>query len=169
MRFIILAGFLMIGITQSTAVPLRSLLESGTNTEAIRLGKDVLLVDKKTGPNTTLLLGIGHTGFYQGRINKVNIQAQKEFLLSNEKALVNKLVINVALKCFNLNPQRKAAILTWLDVQNKLTLKNISNDFGPMNLHFIREIDEDGHYWTTVQMQRSGQPGVVPWLNYCKP
>lgn len=75
----------------------------------------------------------------------------------------------MALKCFDLPPERKAAIIAWMNVQNASVFRQVDSDFGPMNLQYPRSLSDAGDYWTSVSLTRSGVPGVSPWGDYCTP
>ncbi|WP_155300805.1 hypothetical protein [Deinococcus kurensis] len=157
------------GPAQAATVPLRSLLESGPgNLGSLRMDGSFFVISKKAAAKP-LLLGVASDGLYLNRVDTVTVGAQKEYLVPEERAVFRRAVIDVALKCFNLRPERQAAINTWLDRQNASSLRDVQTDFGPMTLRFIRELADDGQYWTFVRMSRTGKPGVSPWLNYCTP
>ncbi|MFW8628559.1 hypothetical protein [Deinococcus sp. ME38] len=157
------------GSAQAATVPLRSLLESSPgNLGSIRVDGSYFVVSKKAGTKS-LLLGVGTDGLYLNRVDTVTVAAQKEYLTPEERTVFRRAVIDVSLKCFNLRAERQAAINTWLDRQNASSLRDVQTDFGPMTLRFIRELSDDGQYWTFVRLSRTGKPGVSPWLNYCTP
>ncbi|THF68489.1 hypothetical protein E7T06_16300 [Deinococcus sp. Arct2-2] len=155
----------------AATVPLRSLLVGGTqSTGSLTLDKNTFLVSKCTGETRDLLLGVTQLSLAKaGRIDQVAVLAQREYLTPKERMAFNGAVLNVAFKCFNLRTERKAAILTWLDRQNASALRNVSAEFGPMILNFERQLEDDGTFWTSVSLSRSGVPGVSPWINYCTP
>ena len=154
---------------QAATVPLRSLLESSPgNLGSIRLDGDYFVISKKAGAKS-LLLGVASDGLYLNRVDTVFVAAQKEYLTPEERSVFRRAVIDVALKCFNLRAERQTAINTWLDRQNASALRDVRTDFGPMTLRFIRQLSDDGQYWTLVRLSRTGKPGVSPWLNYCTP
>lgn len=156
---------------QTTAVPLRSLLESGKgNAGSVRFDRDSFMVAKRTSDGTILTLGVVQLGAaVAGRVNRVGVLATREYLTPSERVAFNQAAISVALKCFNLRAERKAAIVAWLDQQNASVFRNVNTDFGPMNLQFMRALDDDGQYTTWVRFSRSGMSGVAPWVNYCTP
>lgn len=155
----------------AATVPLRSLLTSHAQTTGqITYDSHLFLVSQRTGDGRDLLLGIGQQSTTQaGRINQVYVLAQREYLTPSERGLFNTAVIDVALRCFNLRAERKAAIVAWMNVQNASVFRDVEADFGPMTLHFARFLRDDGDYWTSVKMSRSGTPGTAPWINYCTP
>lgn len=163
-------GLTLLATATAATVPLRSVLESSPgNLGSIRTSGTFFIVSKAVPQSRALVLGVGSGGAYQNRVSTVRVFAQKEYLTPAERKVFNAAVLNVALKCFNLRAERQAAITAWLDRQNASTFRDVNADFGPMNLQFLRELDDDGTYWTVISMTREGQPGVSPWINYCKP
>jgi len=156
---------------QTAAVPLRSLLEGGKgNAGSVRFDRDSFMVAKKTADGTILTLGVVQLGAaVAGRVSRVGVLATREYLTPSERVAFNQAAISVALNCFNLRTERAAAIVAWLDQQNASLFRNVNADFGPMNLQFVRALNDDGQYTTWVRFSRSGTPGVVPWLKYCTP
>ena len=155
------------------AVPLRSLLTANPSTTG-QLGYDddgsTFLVSHSTGEGRDLLMGVSQqSSTVPGRVNRVYVVAQREYLTPTERGLFNTAVTDVALKCFNLRPERKAAIVAWMNIQNTSVFHQVASDFGPMNLRFSRYLSNAGEYWTSVSPARSGVPGVSPWGNYCTP
>lgn len=158
-------------LAEAATVPLRSLLTGGPRTTgSLRLDSQTFLVTKRTGEGRDLMLGVTQLATARpGRVSAVGVLALKEYLTPAERQLFNDAVIQVALKCFNLRAERQAAIVVWLNRQNASTFRDVKADFGPMNLRFVRELDDDGQYLTWVHLRRSGTPGVAPWVNYCTP
>lgn len=156
---------------QATAVPLRSLLESGTgNAGSVRFDRASFMVAKRTSDGTILTLGVVQLGAaVAGRVSRVGVLATKEYLTPSERVAFNQAAISVALNCFNLRTERAAAIVAWINQQNTSVFRNVNADFGPMNLQFVRALNDDGQYTTWVRFSRSGMPGVAPWINYCTP
>lgn len=152
-------------------VPLKSLLTSHPhNNGQMTYDANTFFISEYTGEGRNLLLGVSERSTTQtGRINRVSVVAQREYLTPIERRLFNTVVVDVALKCFNLRPERKAAIVAWMNVQNVSVYRNANANFGPMNLQFSRYLSNDGDYWTAVALSRSGTPGVAPWTNYCTP
>lgn len=167
--FAVLLG--TVTVAEGATVPLRSLLSGGTRTTgSLRVDNNLFLISKRTGEGRDLLLGITQLATERpGRVSAVSVLALREYPTPAERSLFNEAVINVALKCFNLRPERKTAIVAWLNRQNVSTFRNVAANFGPMNLRFVRDLDEEGTYWTAVQMRRQGLPGTAPWVNYCTP
>lgn len=171
MRSLICLALFSVSAAEAATVPLRSLLASGANVVgSLRVDDDVFYVERKTGGGQTLTLAVGQLQSARaGRVSAVRVLAMREYLTSGERSIFNKMVLDTALKCFNLRSERKAAITTWLKRQNASSLRNVAQSFGPMNLRFIRDISDDGRYYTYVEMRRTGMPGVAPWINYCTP
>ena len=170
-RACLFLALLLSGPALGATIPLRSLLTASRYTTG-QLGYDgsTFLVSQYTGEARDLLLGVSQQSTtVPGRVTRVYVVAQREYLTPTERGLFNAAVTDVALKCFNLRPERKAAIVTWMNVQNASVLRQVSSDFGPMTLRFSRYINDDGNYWTSVSLTRSGVPGVSPWSNYCTP
>lgn len=168
-KMFVLVGLLG-GGADAAVTPLRSLLESGSgNLGSVRIDGDFFVVHRRTAPNQSLLLGVSSMGAVGGKVSGVGVFARKEYLTPAEQKVFGQAVLNVALKCFNLRPERQAAISAWLERQNASTFRDVDADFGPMNLRFVRELDDQGDYWTWVRMERAGTPGISPWINFCRP
>ncbi len=162
--------FALTSCSQAAAVPLRSLLEQGKgNAGSVRLNQNAFIVVRTTDAGHLLTLGVAQLNgtVVSGRVNHVGVLANKEYLTPDEREVFNQVAIKVALKCFNLRAEREAAIVAWLERQNASVFRNVSVDFGPMNLQFVRELGDDGQYLTWVRFKRSGVPGMAPWINYC--
>ncbi|WP_407541203.1 hypothetical protein Q0M94_07410 [Deinococcus radiomollis] len=158
---------LLLGTAGATATPVRSLI-TGSGGQ-ITTSPDTFAVSKRTSLGRTLLLGIGQGKATNNRINALGVIAFSESLTTDELDLYSKNVIRVALKCFNLRPERVPAIKAWLRLQNQTTLRTAANDFGPMTMRLQRGVLASGQYYTGVAMLRAGQPGVSPWTGYCTP
>ncbi|WP_158679897.1 hypothetical protein [Deinococcus sp. NW-56] len=160
------ATLLLLPTAEAKAITLRSIITgSGGQTQIF---PSLFTVTKRTADYTYLTLGIGQVAVDDSkRLRAVMVLALKEYLKPSERALFNKTVHQVATKCFNLAPERLPAISAWLDRQNASPLRDASVNFGPMSMNYSREIGDDGTYVTNVTMQRTGKPGVAPWVNYC--
>ena len=170
-RSFLTLGLMLTSVAFAATIPLRSLLTASPSTTG-QLGYDgsTFLVSQFTGEGRDLLLGVSQQSTtVPGRVNRVYVVAQREYLTPTERGLFNTAVTNVALKCFNLRPERKAAIIAWMNVQNTSVFRRVDSDFGPMNLQFSRYLSNAGEYWTSVSLTRSGVPGISPWGNYCTP
>ncbi len=99
----------------------------------------------------------------------MHVVTQREYLTPKEGNFFNTAVTDAALKCFNLCLERTVAIVARMNVQNASVFRQVSSDFGPMTLRFSHCINDDGNYWTSVSLSRSGVPGVSPWGDYCTP
>ncbi|MCP2013214.1 hypothetical protein L1280_000342 [Deinococcus sp. HSC-46F16] len=171
MRSLFCLALLSLSTAEAATVPLRSLLASGSNVVgSLRVDEDVFYVERKTGEGRNLTLAVGQAQLARaGRVSAVRVLAMREYLTPGERSIFTKMVLDTALKCFNLRSERKAAITTWLNRQNASSIRDVAQNFGPMNLRFTRDISDDGRYYTYVEMRRTGTPGVAPWINYCTP
>lgn len=145
-RFTLALGLALSCTAIGAAVPLRSLLTANPSTTG-QLGYDggTFLVSHSTGEGRDLLMGVSQqSSTVPGRVNRVYVVAQREYLTPTERGLVNTAVTDVALKCFNLRPERKAAIVAWMNIQNTSVFRQIASDFGPMNLRFSRYLSNTG-------------------------
>ncbi len=133
----------------------------------IKLTADIFMVIKRTSAGNPLMLGVGNASGSGSRISTLSVFAFKEYLTPDELDLFSKNVVRVALTCFNLLPERSAAIITWLNQQNTSIFKKVATGFGPMTLIFQRDLLSDGQFYTSVVLTRSGTPGVAPWTNDC--
>lgn len=150
---------------QGTSTPIKSLVTGSGGQLTIEDG--LYLVSKRTTDLTYLQMGVGTMDSSADRIQGLTLFAFKEYLRPSELALLISNTKRVSTTCFNLSQQRMDAIAYWLTVQNKSAQRNVSSDFGPMNLRFKRDITSDGTYYTAVYLRRSGTPGLKPWINYC--
>ena len=164
-RSMIGLSLLLSNTALGVATPIKSLI-TGSGGQ-MTVSADTFVVSKRTTAGTYLLLGIGQATSYNGRINGLSVLALHEYLTPPERDLFAKNVVRVALTCFNLLPARQNAITAWLNVQSKSTSRVASSDFGPMTLTFSRALTDSGQFYTAAFMTRTGQPGVVPWGNYC--
>ena len=170
-RLVLALTLLLSTTATAVTVPLKSLLTShAQNNGQMTYDANTFFVSEYTREGRNLLLGVSQRSTTQaGRVNRVSVVAQREYLTPTERGLFNRTVVDVALKCFNLRPERKAAIVAWMNVQNASVYRDVNAEFGPMNLRFSRSLNDDGNYWTAVALSRSGTPGVLPWGNYCTP
>ncbi|UQN05508.1 hypothetical protein [Deinococcus sp. QL22] len=153
---------------EAAPISIRSLITGSGGQMTISQG--FFLVSKRTSDLTYLTLGVGAFDLTNaGRLNGVAVIAVKEYLKPSERALFNRAVGQVATRCFNLRPERLTAISVWLDRQNSSAIRDVATDFGPMRLRFLRDINEDGNFYTSVYLNRTGTPGVLPWKSYCTP
>lgn len=134
----------------------------------LRVEDGIVVVNKRTRDLKYLPLGVAAMGqTSQGRLNRVGVFAFKDRLSAAEVELLATNVTRIASKCFNINPERGNAVAAWLTRENKTLLRNTTRSFGPLNATFVRSVTKDGNFFTAVHLQRSGQPGAAPWVNYC--
>lgn len=134
----------------------------------LKIQDGIVLVNKRTRDLNYIPLGVAAMGATaQGQLNQVGVFAFKDRLSSAELDLFATNVSRIASKCFNISPDRSDAITSWLKVENQTVAREHTKGFGPLNLTFVRSTTSDGQPFTAVHMQRTGQPGVAPWFNYC--
>lgn len=134
----------------------------------IKIEDGLFVVSKRTRDLNYITLGVGAMGQNsQGRLNQVGVFAFKHRLSAAEVELLAANVARIASKCFNISKERGDAMTAWLTKENQTLMQQTTKGFGPMNLTFVRSITRDGEFFTAVHMQRTGTPGVAPWINYC--
>lgn len=134
----------------------------------VQLENGLFVVSKRTTDLNYITLGVAPMGqTAQGRLDRIGIFAFKDRLSAAEVDLLATNVTRVASKCFNISKERGDAMAAWLKQENQTLLHSTTKSFGPMNLTFVRNVTEEGNFFTAVHMQRTGQPGISPWLNYC--
>lgn len=150
---------------QATGIPIKTLITGSGGQLTLR--QDLFIVRKRTADLTMLDLGIGVRQQQAGRIQSVGVFAFKEYLKPSELDLLISNTSRIATTCFNISQERLPALTAWLTRQNSRALRNVENDFGPLNVAFIRDISDDGTYYTAVYLARPGYPGGTPWIKYC--
>lgn len=153
------------GTADAVATPIRGLI-TGSGGQ-LNIGTHAFIVGKRTSDGSHLNLGVGLYAQVQGRLTSIGLLALKEYLKPSELDLLISNTSRVTRSCFNLLPERMVAISAWLRRQNQTSLRKSTSDFGPIRLRFVRDIDDQGTYYTAVYMSRSGTPGIAPWSNYC--
>jgi len=102
-RRLLALGLLLCGTALGNTLPLRSLLTSSPFT-TVQLGYtgNVFLVSQYAGDGRDLLLGVGQQSTsVPGRVNRVYVVVQREYLSPAECSRFNSAMTDVALKCFN--------------------------------------------------------------------
>lgn len=127
----------------------------------------LFIVGKRTSAGTALNLGIGSLEATGGRLRGITVFAFKEHLTTSELDLYATNVNRVARTCFNISPERAGAVAAWLGRQNQAAIRNVTQSFGPLKVHFVRDITSSGAHFTAVYLRRTGTPGVAPWTSYC--
>lgn len=150
---------------QAASIPIKTLI-TGSGGQ-LTLEQGLFLVRKRTSDLTSLDLGIGIRQQRAGRIQSVGVFALKEYLKPSELALLVSNTSRIATQCFNISQKRMNALAVWLTRQNSQALRNVESSFGPMKVTFVRDVNDDGTYYTAVDLARSGVPGLAPWVNYC--
>lgn len=134
----------------------------------LRVEDGIVVVNKRTRDLTYLPLGVAAIGqTSQGRLNRVGVFAFKDRLSAAEVELLATNVTRIASKCFNISQERGNAVAAWLTRENRTLLRSTTKSFGPLDATFVRNVTKDGSFFTAVHLQRSGQPGAAPWVNYC--
>lgn len=133
----------------------------------VRLDNNMLLVNKRTSAGTAMTLA---TAYYSNvkanRLDEVYLFVFRSSLSTAELDLFGDNAARIATKCFNLAPERKADIKSFIRVYDDLGYVSKTTSFGPMKLVFERGVTE-GEPYTAVKMSRYGTPGQSPWVNYC--
>ncbi|ADV67857.1 hypothetical protein [Deinococcus maricopensis] len=108
------------------------------------------------------LSGASYTN--QNRLNAIELSLGKDPLTLTERGLLGEVTVAFALKCFNINPARKADMLAWLSAQNT-AVRGASRAFGPLELEYQHGAEANA----IVTLRRNGVPGQAPWINFCTP
>lgn len=165
----VLRGAVFVALSLSPALaastPIRSLM-TGSGGQ-LSVDDSLFIVGKRTNAGTALNLGVGSLETKGGRLRGITVFAFKEHLTTSELDLNATNVNRVARTCFNISPERAGAVTGWLGRQNQAAIRNVTQSFGPLKVHFVRDITSSGAYFTAVYLRRTGTPGVAPWTSYC--
>lgn len=165
----VLRGAVFVALSLSPALaastPIRSLMTGSGGQLSVDDG--LFIVGKRTSAGTALNLGVGSLETTGGRLRGITVFAFKEHLTTSELDLYATNVNRVARTCFNISPERAGAVTGWLGRQNQAAIRNVTQSFGPLKVHFVRDITSSGAYFTAVYLRRTGTPGVAPWTSYC--
>lgn len=125
----------------------------------------VFTYKQQTG--SPLTLGLNASSDQSARsVNEIALYIPKAELTRTEAGLLNEAALSLVLKCFNIRPDRKPAIASFMAVQNADGWTARTAYFGPLEVQYERRSIFD-RTSTVILLRRSGMPGQSPWVNFC--
>ncbi|MFC4453743.1 hypothetical protein [Deinococcus sonorensis] len=154
------------GLVRRAAPPLRSRLTLRPQaTGQVTSSDTAVLVSQWTSGDPRLRIGIGSwSRIPAGRVSRVTLDAQRVTLTRPKRTLFTRAATESTWdwEHFNLRPERKAAITTWLDVQNSWGFLEVAPDLGSVPLECSRSLDTTMDDSTKVWLSCDGR---APWIN----
>ncbi|MFC5596249.1 hypothetical protein [Deinococcus cellulosilyticus] len=155
---LLIGGSLLLSQGQATAFPLSQVMKTG------KVPYTAVHADWAGFTFANRAFHVDFRSHYQnGKLNEMLFYFADRNLTDQEAHKIAALAGHVALNCYNLLPERRASIQSWVStwlIQNDSTRERT---FGPLLVNMQHTSNGDVLMWFT----RTGIPGKAPWINHC--